>query len=228
MTSAAATTTVRRAARRHYDVIIVGAGIAGSLVAKKLGCQGWDVLVLEAGNGGTDTWPGYLDSVNTFRGTVAKVPNSAYRPNVAAPSPDVLDLLPEGMGYRAGGYLRQNGELPYSTDYLRVLGGSGMHWLGAAPRMLVDRKTSVQRVRGATDATGRSATTPSSPTIARPNGSSMSPGTSRGSESWDTAFPRATHSRWNRSRPAMSTRFAAVWTARKSPTRSRRRTPLSR
>lgn len=136
MTSAAATTTARRTARRRYDVIIVGAGMAGSLVAKELGRQGWDVLVLEAGNGGTDTWPGYLDSVNTFRGAVAKVPNSAYRSNSAAPSPDVLDLSPAGMGYRAGGYLRQNGELPYSTDYLRALGGTGMHWLGATPRML--------------------------------------------------------------------------------------------
>ncbi|MGH3803050.1 MAG: FAD-dependent oxidoreductase, partial [Pseudonocardiaceae bacterium] len=42
--------------RRRYDVIVVGAGIAGSLVAKQLGRQGWQVLVLEAGTGGRDTW----------------------------------------------------------------------------------------------------------------------------------------------------------------------------
>ena len=35
----------------QYDVVIVGAGIAGSLVAWKLGSQGVKVLVLEGGPG---------------------------------------------------------------------------------------------------------------------------------------------------------------------------------
>ncbi|TDD38653.1 GMC family oxidoreductase [Actinomadura sp. KC06] len=122
---------------RRYDVIIVGAGMSGSLVAKRLGAQGWRVLVLEGGNGGTQTWPGYLDSLDTFHSAAIKVPNSAYRHNAAAPSPDVLDLspIPGGDGYRTSGYFLQNGRLPYGTDYLRVLGGSAMHWLGAVPRM---------------------------------------------------------------------------------------------
>src|SRR5262249_19850373 len=58
------------ASRRRYDVIVVGAGIAGSLVAKRLGHQGWRVLVLEAGTGGRETWEGYLDAVETFRSAV--------------------------------------------------------------------------------------------------------------------------------------------------------------
>lgn len=122
---------------RRYDVIIVGAGMSGSLMAERLGAKGWRVLVLEGGNGGTQTWPGYLDSLDTFHAAAVKVPNSAYRHNNAAPSPDVLDLspIPHGDGYRAGGYFVQRGRLPYGTDYLRVLGGSAMHWLGAVPRM---------------------------------------------------------------------------------------------
>ncbi|MBV8541646.1 MAG: GMC family oxidoreductase [Pseudonocardiales bacterium] len=126
------------ASRRRYDVIVVGAGIAGSLLAKQLGLRGWRVLVLEAGTGGRETWEGYLDAVETFRSAVAKVPNSAFRRNVAASSPDVLDLAPDGVGFTANGYFVQNGELPYGTDYLRAVGGSGMHWLGICLRMHPD------------------------------------------------------------------------------------------
>ncbi|MGW1376243.1 GMC family oxidoreductase [Streptomyces sp. NPDC002446] len=132
------------AARRRYDAIIVGAGWVGSALAQRLGDQGWQVLVLEAGNSGTETWPGYLDSLATYYSAAAKVPNSAYRRNQAAPYPDVLDLAPvrnPAPGkpeFTAHGYLVQNGQLPYGTDYLRELGGTAMHWLGAVPRMLPD------------------------------------------------------------------------------------------
>ncbi|MCY9784341.1 GMC family oxidoreductase [Nocardiopsis sp. EMB25] len=136
MTAAATGPETRR---DHYDAVIVGAGWSGSLIAGRLGRQGWRVLLLEAGEGGTESWSGHLDSVSTYRSAVAKVPNSAYRHNTAAPSPDVLDLSPKkGGGYTADGYFVQDGPLPYRTDYLRALGGSGMHWLGAVPRMHAD------------------------------------------------------------------------------------------
>ncbi|MCA6096038.1 GMC family oxidoreductase [Streptomyces sp. SCA3-4] len=120
----------------RYDVIVAGAGLAGSLVAKQLGDQGWRVLVLEAGTRTLDTWPGTLDAMNTYYAALAKVPNAPYRPNAAAPSPDVIDVqgLPEG-GFRANGYFVQNGALPYSSDYLRTTGGSALHWMGLVPRM---------------------------------------------------------------------------------------------
>ncbi|MFC9930853.1 GMC family oxidoreductase [Streptomyces sp. NPDC127190] len=131
------TTTGSEVNGRRYDAIVVGSGWAGSLIARHLGRQGWQVLVLEAGNGGTDTWPGYQDSLDTFSGAVIKVPNSAYRRNTAAPFPDVLDLSPSVTppGYTATGHFVQTGPLPYGTDYVRALGGAGMHWLGATPRM---------------------------------------------------------------------------------------------
>ncbi|MEU2393532.1 GMC family oxidoreductase [Streptomyces sp. NPDC007369] len=135
------TVSADEAVRRRYDVVIVGGGWSGSLIAQQLGDLGWRVLVLEAGNGGTETWPGYLDSIATFRSAVAKVPNSAYRRSVAAPFPDVLDLAPVrnpkpgSPEFTANGYFVQNGRLPYGTDYLRELGGTAMHWLGAVPRM---------------------------------------------------------------------------------------------
>ncbi|MBT2382170.1 GMC oxidoreductase [Streptomyces sp. ISL-11] len=121
----------------RYDVIVVGAGLSGSLVAKRLGDQGWRVLALEAGTSTLDTWPGHLDALDRYYTASAKVPNSPYRPNAAAPSPDVLDLegLPDG-GYRAHGYFVQNGALPYGTDYLRANGGTALHWMGLTPRML--------------------------------------------------------------------------------------------
>ena len=128
--------------KEHYDVVIVGAGWAGSLLAKNLSENGRRVLLMEAGEGGAQTWDGYLESVATFRSAVAKVPNSAYHRNAFAPSPDVLDLSPlRGLDkhrphYSSNGYFEQKGELPYRTDYIRALGGSGMHWLGAVPRML--------------------------------------------------------------------------------------------
>ncbi|MEU6671178.1 GMC family oxidoreductase [Streptomyces sp. NPDC046727] len=129
------TVTGAQVGGRRYDAIVVGSGWSGSIVARHLGRQGWRVLVLEAGNGGTENWEGYQDSVRTFSAAALKVPNSAYRPNAAAPFPDVLDLHPAPGGYAATGHFAQTGPLPYGTDYLRALGGAAMHWLGALPRM---------------------------------------------------------------------------------------------
>lgn len=119
----------------RYDVIIVGGGFAGSLIAKELGDRGWRILVLEAGTGNTDTWQDHQDAVRAFRTAVLKTPTSPYRTTAAAPSPDVLDLTGGEDGFTADGYLVQRGPQPYSSPYLRVNGGSGNAWTGLAPRM---------------------------------------------------------------------------------------------
>ncbi|MFE1554387.1 GMC family oxidoreductase [Streptomyces sp. NPDC058734] len=117
----------------HYDVIVVGAGVAGSLVAHRLGRHARRVLVLEAGPA-----QGEHDPLTTYLTAPAKVPGSAHREHPAAPWPEVTDLTgTDGPpGFRATGHLPQNGPLPYSSGYVRVNGGTGNVWTGLAPRML--------------------------------------------------------------------------------------------
>jgi choline dehydrogenase-like flavoprotein len=119
----------------RYDVVIVGGGFAGSLVAKSLGDRGWRILVLEAGTGTADTWQDHQNALRAFRTAVVKTPTVPYHTTAAAPSPDVLDLTGGPDGFAADGYLIQRGPLPYASPYLRVNGGTGNAWTGLAPRM---------------------------------------------------------------------------------------------
>ncbi|MFF5788715.1 GMC family oxidoreductase [Streptomyces sp. NPDC012693] len=144
-----------------YDVVVVGAGVAGSLVAERLGRQGRRVLVLEAGAaepGGPGPGaivseagaaepgaPGPATDPPTTgltpaagRTPAAEVPAFPRRAHPAADWPEVADLVgTEGAtGFRASGHLRQDGPLPYASGYVRVNGGTGTVWTGLAPRML--------------------------------------------------------------------------------------------
>ncbi|MET8624264.1 GMC family oxidoreductase [Kitasatospora sp. NPDC004669] len=116
----------------HRDAVVVGAGFAGSLVAHRLGAQGWRVLVLEAGR----TAPTAAETATAHRAAGGGPPTSPYPHNPDAPSPDVTDLTgdPDG-GFTATGYLRQYGPLPYASGYLRANGGTGLLWTGLTPRM---------------------------------------------------------------------------------------------
>ncbi|MFJ5118350.1 GMC family oxidoreductase [Kitasatospora sp. NPDC088548] len=116
----------------RWDAIVVGAGFAGSLVAQRLGAQGWRVLVLEAGRPADSA----AATATAYRATAGGTPTSPYPHSADAPSPDVGDLtgLPDG-GFTATGYLVQRGPLPYASGYLRANGGTGLLWTGLAPRM---------------------------------------------------------------------------------------------
>jgi choline dehydrogenase-like flavoprotein len=121
----------------NYDVVIVGAGICGAIVAKELGRKGKRVLVLEAGRATSTTPDGYASYVENYYNALAKVPNSPYPDNRYAPAPTVLTLQPIPPGTPdTGGYLVQQGPLPFGSDYLRAKGGTTLHWLGTCLRML--------------------------------------------------------------------------------------------
>jgi len=127
-----------------YDVVIVGAGVAGAILAKTLTRAGKTVLILEAGMG-TSTldldgdaarkeYEGYLQ---TFYNAAAKVPNAPYPNLPAAPSPDVLDIANiNGITPATNGYFVQAGPMPFGSDYARTPGGTTLHWLGTTLRML--------------------------------------------------------------------------------------------
>src|ERR1700730_13816121 len=131
------------------DVVIVGSGIAGALIAKVLATNGKKVLILEAGEQLPPDINGYM---NRFLNATAKVPESPYPPelfnseglvdpsNVNAGRPTVLSL---GARYRFGdwqdpkqSYLIQNGPLAFGSTYERINGGTARHWLGTSLRFL--------------------------------------------------------------------------------------------
>jgi choline dehydrogenase-like flavoprotein len=120
------------------DVAIVGAGIAGAILARRLAEAGVDVVVLEAGEAVGLTWENYQTNIRQFLGAPAKVPNSAWPNSPAAPSPNVLDIRsvsPTGPPDTVG-YFVQRGPIPFGSDYQRSRGGTTLHWYGHSIRML--------------------------------------------------------------------------------------------
>lgn len=121
-----------------YDVVIIGAGVAGSILAKELSMKKKKVLLIEAGlEGETYSHESYMDYLNNYYGAIAKVPNSPYPGSKNAPQANVLDLEKIERGNISDkGYLVQEGPLPFSSDNTRSIGGTTLHWLGTCLRML--------------------------------------------------------------------------------------------
>lgn len=104
------------------DVLIVGAGVAGSVIAFELARSGMSVVVLESGPA-VDRGAGVLQ----FRRATAKTPESAYPDVSYAPRPTTLD---------PNAYYVQDGPDTFTATYERRLGGTTWHWLGTALRLL--------------------------------------------------------------------------------------------
>jgi choline dehydrogenase-like flavoprotein len=114
----------------RYDAVVVGAGIAGALIAKYLTRAGFRVLVLEAGPATAQSFDGYSKHLEHFYAATGKGPESAWPPDANAPQPDTGDLK------NNNGYFVQKGPNLYGSSYSRLQGGSTLHWLGVSLRML--------------------------------------------------------------------------------------------
>jgi choline dehydrogenase-like flavoprotein len=116
----------------HYDAVIVGGGVMGALVARVLSQAGKSVLILEAGIEGAmnpDTYRQYLQTLYT-EGGIRGMPNGPYPWNGAAPSPGI-PTAPNGNKY----YEYVPG-MQFLSDYLRMLGGTTLHWQGTSLRLV--------------------------------------------------------------------------------------------
>jgi choline dehydrogenase-like flavoprotein len=113
-----------------HDVVVVGAGVTGSLIAQRLTTAGLRVLVLEAGPATASTFDGYTQHLQTFYTASSKGPESAWPPATGAPQPDTRHLRSDDS------YFVQCGPLKYGSTYTRLQGGSTLHWLGVSLRML--------------------------------------------------------------------------------------------
>ncbi|MES2817567.1 MAG: GMC family oxidoreductase [Pseudomonadota bacterium] len=127
---------------QHADVIIVGAGMSGSVMAYQLGLAGLKVLVLESGAAVPPNRSHYLERFYT---ALAKTPEAPYPPddtaldpaNQNAPRATTQDLInPKGWQCPEKSYLVQKGPLAFTSTYERLGGGTMWHWMGTALRLL--------------------------------------------------------------------------------------------
>jgi glucose dehydrogenase len=118
------------------DVVIVGSGVAGALMAKRLAQGGKKVVILEAGA----EIPANINTyMNRFFRATNKVPESPYTPalsaapswlNAGRPTSLMIKERPERS------YLVQDGPLAFGSTYERIGGGTALHWLGTSLRLV--------------------------------------------------------------------------------------------
>jgi choline dehydrogenase-like flavoprotein len=104
------------------EVVIVGSGVAGALIADKLASAGVKVAILEAGQ-----TIDRQEAVQRYRNALVKVPESAYaRPEQSMfPVTDKID-----------DWYRQRGPDSFKSTYLKAVGGTTWLWLGTCLRYL--------------------------------------------------------------------------------------------
>jgi glucose dehydrogenase len=103
------------------DVLIVGSGVAGALIAWSLARAGARVTVVEAG---PEVDRGA--ALARLERAAIRVPEAPYESAPYAESPATIKDT----------YIRQDGPEPFRSTYLRVVGGTTWHWLGTALRLL--------------------------------------------------------------------------------------------
>ncbi len=148
---------------KEYDAVIVGSGIAGAIIAYKLGQAGKKVLILEAGPKIPADRSQYME---TFFKANAKTPESPYPPSTQGAVPSTAENplglpnpatenTPRYTVLQIGSwrkpkqcyfdYEQQEANLPgdspaanfaYGSSYERIGGGTTWHWLGTSLRFL--------------------------------------------------------------------------------------------
>ncbi|QPC94849.1 GMC family oxidoreductase [Mesorhizobium sp. INR15] len=104
------------------DFVVVGSGIIGSLVARKLALAGASVIILEAGP-------------RVTRGElVARFRNSTRRSDWMSPYPPAAWAPHPVYQPESNNYLVQAGPYPYPAEYIRQVGGTTWHWAAHAWR----------------------------------------------------------------------------------------------
>ena len=133
----------------NCDVVIVGSGFAGSLIANHLAPlmnrkknRRMSVVILEAGPG---VQPNINDYMRSFYKASIKVPESAYPPALTDAKGVLADPTLVAAGRPTGrtkwndpreSYLDQNGSpRPFKSTYERLAGGTA-HWMGLTPRLV--------------------------------------------------------------------------------------------
>lgn len=147
----------------NYDVIIVGSGIAGSIMAYQLGMAGKKVLILEAGQEVPVDRSGYME---TFFKANAKTPESPYPPTTQNPAASTADNplgLPDPAKENVPRYTvlqigawrnpkqcyfdytpqpehlkpdSPEAKFAFASSYERIGGGTTWHWLGTSLHLL--------------------------------------------------------------------------------------------
>lgn len=104
------------------DVVIIGSGVAGALVAAELAKAGVKVAILEAG-----AEVDRSTAVETYWNNPIKTPESAYPNDETARHPVSQDPT---------GWYQQLGPDMFGSTYIKVVGGTTWHWLGTALRFV--------------------------------------------------------------------------------------------
>jgi choline dehydrogenase-like flavoprotein len=104
------------------DVVIVGSGVAGALLAARLAAAGVKVAILEAG-ARVDRG----EATQRYRDAMIKVPECPYPATAEAMHPISND--PDF-------WYRQQGPDKFKSTYVKVVGGTTWHWLGTSLRFL--------------------------------------------------------------------------------------------
>lgn len=109
----------------HYDVVIVGAGMAGALLADALLTQkpGLKLAILESGPRAKDR----SEMMKKYFASALKLPDTPYDDYPQAPKAQIIN---------PSAYYDQQKESGFQSTYERLVGGTSWHWLGTCLRFL--------------------------------------------------------------------------------------------